>query len=163
MSSFERFLMRHFPYKVAEGADGPYLRRWTLAEWRGRAVYLHHFIGDDTNTDLHDHSRRFVSVGVKGAYIEHTAQGARVWRAPWVRTFPATHAHRLTLATPSAWTLVGVGRMERRSGFLVKNKHIRAGAYRLSQLLQHSERVKARRHAAQGDTACDTTPTSRSA
>jgi hypothetical protein len=88
-----------------------YLYRWTVLKRGDRGVYIHRFVGDDWSRDLHDHPKRFISIGLWGAYIEETPLemfGAgndhfqmltheRVYRAPWIRTFPATHIHRLRL------------------------------------------------------------------
>ena len=101
-----------------------YLHRWTLLKlWRGMGIYLHQFVGDDWSRDLHDHPKRFISIGLRGAYIEQwvTPAGvsARCYIAPWVRTFPPEHIHRIVL-TPSreiCWTLVVVGPTTRDWGF----------------------------------------------
>lgn len=97
-----------------------YLYRWTLMRW-GKlcAVYVHHFVGDDWALDLHDHPKRFISVGLRGGYVEQTRAGERTYRAPWVRSFPAEHTHRLRMLRPGAecWTLVIVLRARRDWGF----------------------------------------------
>ena len=103
------------------GTCPTYLFRWTLFRLGDYACYLHHFVGDDWSRDFHDHPKRFVSIGLKGSYVEESpayAVGARVFTAPWVRTFPAEHKHRLRLRLGSdCWTLVFVGRKTREWGF----------------------------------------------
>jgi hypothetical protein len=115
-----------------------YLYRWTLLQprwpawlWGGFGVYVHHFVGDDWSLDLHDHPKRFISIGLKGAYAEtvpdysfpgaliHGAEKTRIYRAPWVRTFPAAHIHRIALLEDrrTCWTLVIVLRAVREWGF----------------------------------------------
>jgi hypothetical protein len=108
-----------------------YLYRWTLLQWRGHfAVYLHHFVGDDWSYDLHDHPKRFISIGLWGWYIEetpyrcnHDGEWAKLghvlttYRAPWIRTFAATHIHRLSVPSKNCWTLVIVLRPVREWGF----------------------------------------------
>lgn len=100
-----------------------YLFRWQLAAaeilgWEVK-VYLHKFVGDDWSLDLHDHPKRFISIGLAGEYVEHTTAGRRVFRAPWFRTFPAEHRHRLSGPTPEipCWTLAIVGKPSRDWGF----------------------------------------------
>ena len=86
-----------------------YLYRWTLFRlpFTSIAVYLHHFVGDDWSRDMHDHPKRFISIGLRGSYIEETPNGERIYTAPWMRTFPAAHVHRIRMAPGgSAWTLV---------------------------------------------------------
>lgn len=100
------------------GICDPYLIRWRLFRWGGFAVYLHHFVGDDWSRDLHDHPKRFVSIGLRGSYLEETPLCVELFRAPWFRSFPATHQHRIRLnAGTDCWTLVFVGRAVRQWGF----------------------------------------------
>lgn len=101
-----------------------YLYRWTVLSWRGHfAVYLHHFVGDDWSLDLHDHPKRFISIGLWGWYLEETPSAyldvsfVKKYRAPWIRTFPATHIHRLTVPSKNCWTLVIVLKPVREWGF----------------------------------------------
>jgi hypothetical protein len=135
-----------------------YLFRWTLFQprwawwpWKGFGIYLHKFVGDDWSRDLHDHPKRFISIGLKGSYIEITpslaawelddepriypcgcshhkveyglcdlySQKRRTFRAPWVRSFPASHIHRIELPANRrpCWTLVIVLQTEREWGF----------------------------------------------
>jgi hypothetical protein len=98
-----------------------YLYRWRLLRWRstGVAIYLHRFVRDDWSLDLHDHPKRFVSIGLAGSYIEHTPKRARLWSAPWLRSFPAEHIHRITLGPcRECWTLVIVFSAVRPWGFI---------------------------------------------
>src|SRR5438309_11151194 len=95
-----------------------YLYRWHLFSTRWFKVYLHHFVGDDWSRDLHDHPKRFISIGLKGRYIEETPNGEREYRAPWLRTFPAEHIHRIRLRPgEDAWSLVIVLKAVRKWGF----------------------------------------------
>jgi len=117
-----------------DGRCPTYLVRWTLLKlWGGRSIYLHHFVGDDWSLDLHDHPKRFISIGLWGGYIEETfrpgAQSCpcdqhaehvsrRIYLAPWIRSFPAEHIHRLRLIdNKPCWTLVIVLKSVRRWGF----------------------------------------------
>lgn len=146
---FQARLNRFFEREEMDG-DGrcaTYLVRWTLLKFRKDVgVYLHHFVGDDWSLDLHDHPKRFISIGLWGRYREWTpekvttydvwhdpdgveiarsperhlfdAMCGHVWRAPWVRTFPAEHIHRITLIDGKpCWTIVIVLRATRRWGF----------------------------------------------
>lgn len=95
-----------------------YLFRWTILRIGDFAVYLHHFVGDDWARDFHDHPKRFVSIGLKGQYREETPDGSRIYKAPWIRTFPATHIHRLMMIDGGGcWTLVIVLKAVREWGF----------------------------------------------
>lgn len=113
-----------------------YLYRWTVAKWGSRGIYLHHFVGDDWSRDLHDHPKRFISIGLWGRYVEETPyRGNSEWaklgpvlktyRAPWIRSFPATHIHRLRLiGGRPCWTLVIVLKATRSWGFWHGGKFI---------------------------------------
>ena len=54
-----------------------YLYRWRLLNLFGCKVYLHHFIGNDWTKDLHDHPKRFITIGLTGSYTEETPEGER--------------------------------------------------------------------------------------
>lgn len=142
-------LRRWFPLEEinGHGACPTYLYRWTLLRLGPIAVYLHHFVGDDWSLDLHDHPKRFVSIGLKGGYIEETPDtvwptGAvvghtrRPFNAPWIRTFPAEHRHRILMFRKhgfnsrrednplmDCWTLVIVGPKVREWGFWHRAAH----------------------------------------
>ena len=115
------------PEEINGGERCPtYLWRWTILARRGKfGVYLHHFVGDDWSHDLHDHPKRFISIGLWGWYIEQTPckhglknrTDIKVYRAPWIRTFPATHIHRLSVPSKNCWTLVVVLKPVREWGF----------------------------------------------
>lgn len=118
----KRFLDRLFG--TAEEINGAhrcdtYLFRWALLKLpQGRSVYLHNFVGNDWSRDLHDHPKRFISIGLWGRYLEETPKGKRIYRAPWIRTFKAEHRHRLSLIDRKpCWTLVIVLKSTRQWGF----------------------------------------------
>lgn len=105
-----------------------YLYRWFLCSTRWFKAYLHHFVGDDWSLDLHDHPKRFISIGLWGWYIEeipypgNSEWGAlgsirKTYRAPWIRSFPATHIHRLSVPHKNCWTIVIVLKTVREWGF----------------------------------------------
>ena len=117
---------------IARGA----LRRWTLLRLPGgRAVYLHHFRCPDARS-LHDHPKRFVTIGLRGGYVEErldpspllwtcaTGRLRRQFRAPWIRTFPARHVHRVRPSRRGCWTLAYVGPKVREWGFFHRNHWI---------------------------------------
>jgi len=94
-----------------------YLWRWIIADRSTWKAYLHKFTGSDWSRDLHDHPKRFISIGLLGSYLEESPSGFKRYRAPWIRTFPAEHRHRLTTPWGPCWTLVIVLKTEREWGF----------------------------------------------
>ena len=123
---------RIFGYEEINGYGRcPYLHRWCLFVLpRGVRVYLHKFIGSDWSRDLHDHPKRFISIGLWGSYVEEYVPGyvhakkRRRYRAPWIRSFPAEHIHRLILDCPVCWTLVLTLPESRAWGFWVRGEWI---------------------------------------
>lgn len=144
-----------------------YLYRWTIFQprwwkwlWRGFGIYVHKFVGDDWSRDLHDHPKRFISIGVKGRYFEECFNADRasllasgdepniypcgcsrikvdtglcdqfsnktkLYRAPWIRSFPATHTHRLSLINGEpCWTIVIVLWHVREWGFWPRGRWV---------------------------------------
>jgi len=102
-----------------------YLYRWIVLKTWWFKAYIHHFVGEDWTLDLHDHPKRFISVGLWGSYVEQTPNDLKVYRAPWMRMFPASHIHRIG-AKPgrSCWTAVIVFRASREWGFRHKGQFI---------------------------------------
>jgi len=99
-----------------EGINGGY--RWRLARIGWLGVYLHHFVDDDWLRDMHDHPYRLVSIGLLGKYREETPTGARIYRAPWVRSFPASHIHRIVMVDDgTCWTIMITLKPVRSWGF----------------------------------------------
>lgn len=108
-----------------------YLYRWIFLSTRWFKAYVHHFVGDDWSRDFHDHPKRFISIGVKGWYIEERPAADPTWphyefvyRAPWIRSFPASHIHRLRVPSKDCWTLVIVLKSVREWGFWHDGKFI---------------------------------------
>jgi hypothetical protein len=118
------------PHFVIGGHDDPYMLRWFLLP-RNKFfnVYLHKFLRDDDDSALHDHPWWFVSLMIKGEYIEHIADCRMIHRqAPSVAFRPAEHRHRVELfhvrepwtgkrQKIPAWTIVITGRAKRQWGF----------------------------------------------
>ena len=104
--------MNLFRAEDIRNPDGSqYLIRRVLLLLKNRAaVYLHHFVGTDKEDAMHDHPKWFLSIGLRGRYVEETPTGLRLWTAPWIRWFPASHRHRLIVPPgESCLTLVVTG------------------------------------------------------
>jgi hypothetical protein len=101
-----------------------YLYRWVMFNRKNLKVYLHKFVGSDWSRDLHDHPKRFISIGIWGSYLEETPAGKKRFRAPWIRSFPAEHRHRLTTPWGTCWTIVIVLKTVREWGFWHEGRFI---------------------------------------
>lgn len=127
------------PHQIIGDLPNPYLLRWYVIPRNPLFnVYLHKFLRDDDDRALHDHPWWFVSVILRGGYIEHTefSDGTKVMRcrtslfdvrSPWWRRAvayrPATWRHRVALPHTSTggrvpcWTLIITGPRARTWGF----------------------------------------------
>ncbi len=79
MKAIIQFLAWLFAYEEVNGRGRcpTYLFRWCLLSLSGRKAYLHHFVGNDWSNDLHDHPRRFISIGLWGGYTERFVGGSK--------------------------------------------------------------------------------------
>lgn len=82
-----------------------YLYRWIVAKRKRFNVYIHHFVGDDWSLDLHDHPRRFITIGIWGWYVEKNENGEKYYSSPWIRSFRAEHKHRIMTPEKNCWTI----------------------------------------------------------
>lgn len=125
------------PEEIGAHRCDTYLYRWILLSTRWFKAYLHHFVGNDWSRDLHDHPKRFISIGLWGSYFEETPCSLPDWSnengqivyvrkftAPWIRSFPATHIHRLTVPSRNCWTIVIVLKTVREWGFWNEGRFI---------------------------------------
>lgn len=111
-----------------------YLHRWTLFRTSTTGIfgkfglgdiriYIHKFTGDDC-ASLHDHPNNFISVGLKGQYLEEEwipkekDSIKKIYKAPFFRRLKASHTHRVSLINGRpAWTLVIMSPKIREWGF----------------------------------------------
>lgn len=103
----------------------PYLVRYSLFSCKWFAVKIHHILISDYDC-LHDHPWSFISLILKGSYIEETpgscnriGNNQREYKAGSLLFRPAKWKHRLVLTKP-AWTLVVTFRKQRTWGFWAK-------------------------------------------
>jgi len=132
MSLISRLLARLFRVENLRRTDGEvYMRRFVLLRLKsGRGIYLHNFLRNDDRRDPHDHTGRFISIGLKGGYVEDKGLSF-IWEgqlgfegycerftAPWIRTFPPNHIHIISLRPrQTCWTLIFHGKYVRPWGF----------------------------------------------
>ncbi|MGH8654957.1 MAG: hypothetical protein ACREYE_23575 [Gammaproteobacteria bacterium] len=84
----------------------------------GGAVMLHWIRTADPQLDLHDHPVSFLSIPLRGGYLEELHNGKRRWidgfRYNWKR---ATDSHRIIAVLPETLMLVLAGPTRRAWGF----------------------------------------------
>lgn len=103
--------------------DRVYLTRWRIVQTPWMALYLHRFTAPDPSWDLHDHPWRFVSVVVRGGYVEERLSLFRGStyrrRVRWWNGMRTHDAHAVVeLLRYPTWTLVLTGARRRQWGFL---------------------------------------------
>lgn len=152
-TKLRRWFDRTFHLEEINGHEAcpTYMYRWCFYRWGTVRIYLHHFVGDDWSRDFHDHPKRFISIGLKGRYVEQTpifdpgmgpidmvtfdrAANEELFVAPWIRTFPAEHRHRIVLDEPvndppDCWTLVFTFPATREWGFWPGNRWVQWEQY----------------------------------
>lgn len=103
--------------------DGNYLIRWRLIQTPWFGIMLHRFEGPDPRRTLHDHPWPFVSIVLRGGYIERrldpvtmTVDETRLVRRANVARTGAAHAIVRLLRCPT-WTLVFTGARRRTWGY----------------------------------------------
>lgn len=112
-------------FVIGDDPESPYLiRRYLIPRNSLLNVYLHKFLRSDDDRALHDHPWWFVSIILKGGYIEWVPGSEFSFRyAPSIAYRRATHTHRVELFSDNkgglkpAWTIIVTGRKVRHWGF----------------------------------------------
>jgi hypothetical protein len=115
---FKSFQVR-WAEKLYQGSTH-YLTRWTFLFF-GFSIRIHHWIKSDVGPHLHDHGCDFVSILIKGWYINVTDNGHRFIKAPSIWYATGDKRHRLLLTDEGAWTILLCSRQYRKWGFFVNN------------------------------------------
>lgn len=96
----------------------PYLTRWIVFECGWFGFYVHKFWDSDYERALHDHPWNFVSIVLKGSYLEWTDNTVITRKAGSIAYRSCTHKHRVELTDKKpVWTLMFVSKRLRPWGF----------------------------------------------
>jgi hypothetical protein len=100
-----------------------------VLEYRHFSIRLHHFIASDDDRGFHDHPWWFVTLVLKGSYIDWSPAGQDRLGIGSVRYRPAYHKH--TVLTDGVWSLVVTGPKIRAWGFWdhVTGKFVKANKW----------------------------------
>jgi hypothetical protein len=125
---YRRWRLGGFEYR-SDLIGGDYMRRWTVTTpWF--SLRLHHILRSDLDRHHHDHPFSFVSLILRGGYVERSPGGPpRVCRPGTVVVRRAEDLHSLTLLGESAWTLVAATPRRKRWGFDTEDGWVFAGEY----------------------------------
>ena len=128
------------------GKEDPYIKRWWLIP-RNKLpfnIYLHNQLKDDPGEELHDHPWWFISIILKGGYIEIEPGNRNFWkllaalypktgiwkklthiektrRAGDIIFRKAPYPHRLKLRAGPSWSIIITGRPRRPWGFYTEH------------------------------------------
>jgi hypothetical protein len=106
----------------------PYLRRW-VADFGLFSIRLHRWQSSDDARHFHDHPWWFLTLVLRGRYVDVSPDGRDQLRPGSIRYRPALHKHTVEVQQPGTWTLLITGPTERRWGFWVNDKMIRRDKY----------------------------------
>lgn len=104
--------------------DDDYLTRLRIVQTPWFGVYLHRFDGPDPRPTLHDHPWRFLSIVLRGGYVERRLDPLDMTvdedhRVRFVNRMRLCDAHSIMrLTRVPTWTLMLVGRRVRTWGYL---------------------------------------------
>lgn len=116
------------------GKDDPLLKRRRLIRTPWFGIFLHTHERPDGDRDLHDHPWNFVTIILRGGYVESHAvintfgdnigpSRIRTWRLGSVHRMKFVRdAHRINSIRPGTLSLVFVGRTMRDWGFFAEDE-----------------------------------------
>ena len=83
-----------------------YIRRLHLIKAPNWSIYVHWILGPDPQPDLHDHPVSFLSVVLRGGYIERLGYDPAIHRRiTWLNWIPFRKRHRITWVMPGTVTV----------------------------------------------------------
>lgn len=120
-----------------------YLTRWRIVQTPWFSLFLHRMDGPDSRPTLHDHPWSFLSIVLRGGYIERRLdpltrqvdEHRTVRRVNLMRTHDA-HAIRSLLRVPT-WTLLLVGARRRTWGYIERSDPRDSTVVRWTEFSQH--------------------------
>lgn len=108
-----------------ENNSREFLKRWRLVQTPWFSIFVHRMQVPDPGNDLHDHPWAFLSLVVKGGYVERVAErgvagevlrGRGRWSVAGIRL---DQRHTVAAVRDPTWTLIVTGPTRRRWGFFV--------------------------------------------
>lgn len=134
------------PYRKGHiyGADGSlYMRRFALFETKWLSARVHHIAREDRDRHMHDHPWTFVSVVLRGGYLERRPEtlepcfdstGTEMWLTDYrpagsVALRLPTDRHMISDVAPDTWSLFVYGRVRQWWGFFTPGGKIHWADY----------------------------------
>ncbi|XLY90556.1 hypothetical protein ACK8QS_22305 (plasmid) [Ectopseudomonas mendocina] len=117
----KRLPVRRIFKTLPDGQQSEYLERYSIVRTRPLAIYLHHFVDRDQDTELHDHPWTAVSLVLTGGYTERylaTDMQTAERQVRWLNVIRPDRFHMISAAQPGTWTLVVRFKRQKGWGFL---------------------------------------------
>lgn len=95
---------------------GPLMLRYVVRRYRNFNIYLHNLRRSDAGGIYHDHPWGFISIIVRGSYIEETQTRRRRYGVGRILIRPASWVHRIEVERP-VWTVIIAQQSRREWGF----------------------------------------------
>jgi hypothetical protein len=117
---FKRWTLSNGVYVGWRGCN--FVRRWSIVAPSGRGLRIHHFLPSTVEFTAHDHPWAFVTLVLRGGYVDITSRNGQELardkvRAPGIRYRDRHHEHRTITGPEGAWTVVINGPTLRTWGF----------------------------------------------
>lgn len=106
----------------------PYVVRWRVETPIG-SIRLHHWLAPDDDRAMHDHPWWFLTMCLRGGYVDHSPSGDDHLRPGSIRYRPAEHQHTVFPDPGGAWTIFVTGPKSRDWGFWVAGRFRKANKY----------------------------------
>lgn len=106
----------------------PYMKRWVM-DFGPFAIRLHRWEKSDDDRAFHDHPWWFLTLVLRGSYVDVSPAGRDLLTVGCVRFRSANHRHTVEIQKPGTWTVLITGRPLRRWGFWVDGKLLRRDKY----------------------------------
>lgn len=97
----------------------PYAYRWVFIFF-GFSIRIHKWLRSEPIKHQHDHAWNFLTICLKGGYIDVSKDGIDKFRIGSIRYRKATHIHNIVLPKgKTCWTLLLCAKPKRKWGFWV--------------------------------------------
>ncbi len=90
---------------------------------------MHHWLASDDQRHYHDHGWDFITIVLKGGYVDRSPDGIDQLSAGDIRFRKATHQHTVQVNPGGCWSLLLCSNIKREWGFWVNGKFRKRNKY----------------------------------
>jgi hypothetical protein len=129
MKKFKKFNKIQIRWNEPLGIkECPYAYRWVF-NFHIFTIRIHHFIRSDDKRYFHDHGWNFITLVLKGSYVDVSPDGRDYLKRGSLRYRKATHRHYVEVPKEGCWTFLITGPLIRKWGFWIREKFKRPLKY----------------------------------